>query len=158
MTSTSTGTISATVPAHGTAIFRVTPASGCGATEPTGQITGTSGKCVDDSGSGTADGNPVILYPCSGNTNQHWQLPGDGTVRTLGKCLDTNGGAGTAAELATCSGGADQQWSYQLDGNLINKQSGLCLDVTGGGSANGTALEAWSCGANQLNQIWSLPA
>ena len=47
---------------------------------------------------------------------------------------------------------------HQLNGNLLNKASGLCLDVTGGGSANGTALEAWSCGANQLNQIWSLPA
>ncbi|HEV3357311.1 MAG TPA: ricin-type beta-trefoil lectin domain protein [Pseudonocardiaceae bacterium] len=157
-TSTSTGTIGATIPAHGTAIFRVTPASGCGATEPTGQIAGTSGKCVDDSGSGTSDGNPIILWPCSGNANQRWQLPGDGTVRTLGKCLDTNGGSGTKAELATCTGGTDQQWTYQLNGNLINKQSGLCLDVTGGGSSDGTALESWSCGANQLNQIWSLPA
>ena len=157
-TSTSNGTIDATIPAHGTAIFRVTPGSGCGATEPTGQIAGTSGKCVDDSGSGTADGNPIILWPCSGNANQRWQLPGDGTVRTLGKCLDTNGGSGSKAELETCSGGTDQQWTYQLNGNLLNKASGLCLDVTGGGSANGTALEAWSCGANQLNQIWSLPA
>ncbi len=157
-TSTSTGTIGATIPAHGTAIFRVTPGSGCGGTKPTGQIAGTSGKCVDDSGSGTSDGNPIVLWPCTGNANQRWQLPGDGTVRTLGKCLDTNGGSGTKAELATCTGATDQQWTYQLNGNLINKQSGLCLDVTGGGSSDGTALEAWSCGDNQLNQIWSLPA
>ncbi|HEY4457497.1 MAG TPA: ricin-type beta-trefoil lectin domain protein [Pseudonocardiaceae bacterium] len=157
-TSSSTGTISATIPAHGTAIYRVTPGSGCGATVPTGQIAGTTGKCVDDSGSGTADGNPIILYPCSGNANQRWQVPGDGTVRTLGKCLAVNGESGTPAELATCNNGADQQWTYQLNGNLVNKQTGLCLDVTGGGDANGTALEAWSCGTNQLNQIWSLPA
>ena len=105
-----------------------------------------------------SDGNPIVLWPCTGNANQRWQQPGDGTVRTLGKCLDTNGGSGTKAELATCTGATDQQWTYQLNGNLINKQSGLCLDVTGGGSADGTALEAWSCGDNQLNQIWSLPA
>ena len=157
-TTSSTGTISATIPAHGTAIVRVTPGSGCGATEPTGQIAGTTGKCVDDSGSGTADGNPVILWPCSGNPNQRWQVPGDGTVRTLGKCLTVDGGSGTKAELATCNNGADQQWTYQLNGNLIDKQNGLCLDVTGGGDANGTALQAWACGNNQLNQIWSLPA
>ena len=150
--STSSGTINATIPAHGTAIYRVTPGSGCNTTVPTGQITGTTGKCVDDSGSGTADGNPIILYPCSGNANQRWQVPGDGTVRTLGKCLDVK------AQLATCSGGTDQQWTYQLNGNLINEKTGLCLDATGGGDANGTALEAWSCGDNQLNQIWSLPS
>ena len=157
-TSSSTGTISATIPAHGTAIYRVTPGSGCGTTMPTGQIAGTTGKCVDDSGSGTSDGNPIILYPCTGNANQRWQVPGDGTLRTLGKCLAVNGESGTPAELATCDGSADQQWTYQLDGNLVNKQTGLCLDVAGGGDANGTALEAWSCGTNQLNQIWSLPA
>ncbi|HEX3783709.1 MAG TPA: ricin-type beta-trefoil lectin domain protein [Pseudonocardiaceae bacterium] len=157
-TTSTTGTISATIPAHGTAIFRVTPNTGCGATESTGQIAATSGNCVDDSGSGTADGNPIVLWPCSGNANQRWQVPGDGTVRTLGKCLDVSGGSGTAAELESCSGSSDQQWKYQRNGDLVNAKTGLCLDVTGGGSAAGTALEAWTCGDNQLNQIWSLPA
>jgi alpha-galactosidase len=145
--------LTATIPAHGTAIFRVTPGQDCGKPAPVGQISGTSGKCVDDSGSGTADGNPVILWPCTGNPNQRWQVPGNGTVQTLGKCLTNSGGK---AVLSTCDGGAAQQWSYQLNGNLEN--SGLCLDVTGGGSDNGTALELYQCGDNQLNQIWTLPS
>jgi alpha-galactosidase len=158
-TSSTTGSFGATVPAHGTAIFRVTPGSGCGGTVTAGQISGIAGKCVDDSGSGTADGNPVILYTCTGNANQRWTLPGDGTVRTLGKCLDAPGTtAGTATDLRTCSGSSAQQWSYQQNGNLKNAASGLCLDVNGGGSADGTKLILWSCGYNQNNQVWSLPA
>jgi alpha-galactosidase len=111
-TTTSTSSvISASVPSHGTAIFRVTPASGCGASQPTGQIAGTSGKCVDDSGSGTTDGNPIVLWPCTGNPNQRWALPGDGTVRSLGKCLAVSGAAttaGTKAVLSTCDGDAGE--------------------------------------------------
>jgi len=144
--------LTATVPAHGTAIFRVKLGADCAKPSPVGQISGTSGKCVDDSGSGAADGNPVILWPCTGNPNQRWR-PVNGAVQTLGKCL-TN--SGNKAVLSTCDGGQAQQWSYHLNGNLVN--SGLCLDVTGGGSDNGTALQLYQCGDNQLNQIWTLPS
>lgn len=60
-----TSAIGATVPPHGTAVFRVTPGAGCTGQQPTGQITGIGGKCVDDSGAGTASGNPVVLYSCN---------------------------------------------------------------------------------------------
>ena len=159
-TSTTSGAISASIPAHGTAIYRVTPSAGCGATTDLGQITGGGGQCLDDSGSGTADGNPIILYGCTGNANQQWTLPGDGTVRTLGKCLDIPGGAtaaGTGVDLSGCNGSAEQQWTYARSGNLTNPQSGDCLDATGGSDANGTRLEIWPCGDNQTNQTWSLP-
>ena len=151
-TGKSASSIAATIPAHGTAIFRVKPGKDCGALTASGQVSGTSGKCVDDSNSGTADGSPVILWPCTGNPNQRWQ-PVNGTVQTLGKCL-TN--SGNKAVLSTCDGSQGQQWSYKLNGNLVN--NGLCLDVTGGGSDNGTALGLYQCGDNQLNQIWTLPS
>lgn len=159
-TSTTSGAISATVPAHGTAMFRITPSTGCGATVPSGQISGIAGKCVDDSGSGTANGNPIIIWGCTGNPNQTWTLPGDNTVRTLGKCLDIPGSAtkaGTAVDLSDCAGAPGQQWTYNQSGELVNPNSGLCLDVTGGSSNNGTKLEIWTCGHNQNNQTWSLP-
>jgi alpha-galactosidase len=159
-TSTSTGAISAQIPAHGTAMLRVTPSGGCSATVNLGQITGSTGQCVDDSGSGTANGNPVILYGCTGNPNQQWTLAADGTVRTLGKCLDVPGSAttaGTYVDLSSCDGSAGQQWSYAQDGTLTNPDSGYCLDAYGGGSANGTRLDIWPCGDNQANQTWSLP-
>jgi alpha-galactosidase len=169
-TSTSTtGAISATVASHDTAIFRVTPSTGCGATKQVGQIMSThssnasAATCVDDSGSGTADGNPTLVYSCTGNPNQQWTIGTDGTIRTLGKCLTAqNAGtaAGTAVVLSTCASSpsaAGQTWSYQSNGNLVNDNSGLCLDAYGGSTASGTKLDTWTCGYNQLNQIWSLP-
>lgn len=164
-TSTTTGgAISATIPAHGTALLRVTPGSGCGGTVRSGQITGSTGQCLDDSGSGTANGNPILLWGCTGNPNQRWTLTGNGTapgtVGALGKCLDVPGSATTAGsyvDLSDCTGSAGQQWTYRSDGTLVNPNSGYCLDAYGGASANGTRLDIWPCGHNQANQTWSLP-
>ena len=157
-TSSTTGAISAAVPPHGTAIFRVTPSSGCTASRPTGQITGPGGKCVDDSGSSTIDGAQQILFGCTGNPNQRWTLPGDGTIRTLGKCMTATGtGDGALVQLFSCNGSTSQRWAYRLNGNLVNAASNKCLDALGGGSADLTRLGVWPCGNNQANQIWSLP-
>ncbi|MCX4746827.1 ricin-type beta-trefoil lectin domain protein [Kitasatospora sp. NBC_01287] len=154
--STTSSNLTATVPAHGTAIWRLTP-QGCAAPVPTGQLTGNGAKCVDDSNSSTTNGNPVILYGCTGNANQRWTLNSDGTVRTLGNCLTAAGGsAGAAVTLNDC-GASGQQWTANGDGTLTAAGSGLCLDVTGGGTADGTELDVWTCGDHQANQAWSLP-
>jgi alpha-galactosidase len=156
---TSTGSaMSATIPAHGTAIWRVTPGPACGAPVPTGQIAGNGAKCVDVTGSGTADGTPVILYTCTGNSNQAWSRPGDGSIRSLGKCLTASGTtAGSAVVLSSCVGGAAQHWTAHGDGTLSSDASGLCLDVYGGGTADTTKLDTWTCGSHQANQAWALP-
>ncbi len=155
--STTSSSLTATVPAHGTAIWRLTP-QGCSPAVPTGQLTGNAAKCADDSGSSTTDGNPVILYGCTGSPNQRWALTADSTVRTLGKCLTESGtSAGSWVVLSTCTGAAAQQWTAHPDGTLVNTASGLCLDVYGGGSADATRLDAWTCGNHQVNQAWSLP-
>ncbi|GAA1967951.1 ricin-type beta-trefoil lectin domain protein [Kitasatospora viridis] len=155
--STVSGSLTATVPAHGTAVWRLTP-KGCATPVPTGQVTGNGAKCMDDSGSATTDGNPVILYACTGGANQRWTQPGDGTFRTLGKCLTAAGtSAGSSAVLSSCTGATAQSWTAQPDGTLVNAAASLCLDVYGGGTADGTKLDTWTCGANQANQAWSLP-
>jgi alpha-galactosidase len=153
-------TISATVPAHGTAMFRVTPSASCTGAQPTGQIAVTSGKCLDDTASGTADGTAIILFTCHGGANQRWTFPGDGTARTLGKCLTAASTSdGAAITLSTCASTAAQSWSYRRNGNLVNSASGKCLDVFGGATTtDGARLAIWPCGYNQHNQTWSLPS
>lgn len=154
--STTSSALTATVPAHGTAIWRLTP-HGCAAPVPTGQLTGNGAKCADDSGSSTTDGNPVILYGCTGNPNQRWTLNTDGSITTLGKCLTAAGSsAGSWVTLSGC-GASGQQWTAQSDGTLVAASSGLCLDVHGGGTADSTRLDVWTCGDHQANQAWSLP-
>lgn len=125
---------------------------------PTGEITGDKGLCVDDSGASTTNGNPVIVYTCSGSANQQWGVESDGTLRTLGKCLDITGGSstdGTKIELWTCDGGANQVWQPQSNGELVNPQSGKCLDDAGAGGA-GTQLILYTC-SDAANQQWKLP-
>jgi alpha-galactosidase len=157
-TSTVGSSLTATVPAHGTAVWRLSPGAGCAAPVPTGQLTGNGAKCADVTNSGTADGTQVILYSCTGNANQRWTLAADHTVRSLGKCLTAAGTtAGSAAVLSACTGGAAQQWTAAADGTLVNGASALCLDVYGGGTADSTRLDTWTCGRMQANQVWSLP-
>jgi type 1 glutamine amidotransferase len=124
-----------------------------------GQITGIGGKCVDVSGSNTADGTKIQLWTCNGTAAQRWTLPGDNTIRALGKCLDVrNSGTanGTLTQLWTCNGTGAQQWAPQSNGTLRNPQSGRCLDASGNSSADGTALHIWDCHTG-ANQKWVLP-
>jgi alpha-galactosidase len=108
--------------------------------------------------SSTTDGAQQILFGCTANPNQRWTLPGDGTIRTLGKCLTVNGSAdGALVQLFGCTGSANRRWQYKQNGNLVNAASTKCLDALGGGSEDQTKLGVWPCGTNQANQIWSLP-
>jgi ricin-type beta-trefoil lectin protein/glycosyl hydrolase family 95 len=123
-----------------------------------GPITGVNGLCIDDSGAKTTNGNPVVVWGCSGTANQQWVAEADGTLRTLGKCMDITGGnatAGTLVELWDCDGGGNQVWQHQSNGTLLNPQTGKCLDDSGSGPA-GTQLIIWNC-TGSANQLWTLP-
>ena len=62
-----------------------------------------------------------------------------------------NATAGARVQIWDCNGGANQQWTLNGNGTISNGQTGLCLDVNGAGTANGTAVIVWTChgGANQ---------
>ncbi len=124
----------------------------------TGPITGIGGKCIDVAD--TANGTAVQLYDCNGSTAQQWTLGADGTVRSLGKCLDVTGQGtanGSKIQLWDCNGSGAQQWTAQAHGHLRNPQSGRDLDVPGGTTTNNTRLQIWDSNTNAW-QIWGLPA
>jgi predicted alpha-1,2-mannosidase len=115
--------------------------------------------CVDDNASSDTDGNPVQIWGCDGTAAQSWTIATDGTVRTLGKCLDVAGGgttAGTKIDLYNCNGTGAQQWAPGANGSLVNPQSGLCLDDPNLSTTNGTQLGIWTCNGG-ANQKWTLP-
>ncbi|MFF7365497.1 ricin-type beta-trefoil lectin domain protein [Streptomyces sp. NPDC008125] len=162
--SSTSGTISATVPAHGTVMYRVSVGSGgsAGTTHPL--ISASSQRCLDVEAGGTEPGTRVEIWDCHGGGNQAVTLTAAGELRLYGgtACLDADDNQtapGTAVQLWNCNGGANQQWKLNPDGTVTGTQSGLCLDVTGGdkpaGNVNGTALELWNCNAG-ANQKWSL--
>ncbi|WP_033337825.1 sialidase family protein [Catenuloplanes japonicus] len=128
---------------------------------PTGQITGPAGKCVDVD-TNTADaGRAVQLYTCGIATGQRWSRSADGTIRAFGKCMDitANGSANLSkVQLWDCLPGAPaQQWVPQSNGSLRNPQSGRCLDLPEGNTADGTDLQIYDCNG-LFTQVWNLPA
>lgn len=119
-------------------------------------VSAASGRCLDDPASSTANGTQAEIYDCHGGPNQQWAAGSGGTLTTVGgKCLDAAGtAAGSKVEIWDCNGGANQQWTLNGDGSLRGTQSGLCLDVTGGATADTTPVELWTCTGNS-NQHWT---
>ncbi|MGW0858863.1 glycoside hydrolase family 27 protein [Streptomyces sp. NPDC002690] len=162
--SSTSGTISASVPAHGTVMYRVSVGSGSstGTTHPL--VSASSQRCLDAEGGETAPGTKIEIWQCNGGTNQAVTLTAGGELRLYNgsQCLDAydnQTAPGTVVQLWNCNGGANQQWRLNPDGTVTGTQSGLCLDVTGGdkpaGNVDGTALELWNCNGG-ANQKWSL--
>jgi alpha-galactosidase len=163
VTSTS-GTISATVPGHGVVMYRVATGSGT-SVGTTGELVGaSSGRCLDVYGNQTAPGTKVEIWDCNNGANQRWTPTAAGELRVYNgtQCLDAYNNQttpGTKVELWTCNGGTNQQWRLNPDGTITGVQSGLCVDVTGGnvpaGNVNGVQIEIWTCNGG-ANQQWAL--
>ncbi|MCO8276202.1 RICIN domain-containing protein [Actinoplanes sp. TRM 88003] len=115
----------------------------------------SAGRCLDVNGAGSANGSPMILWDCHANANQQFTLTGQ-TLRVLGKCLEVpaTSTASAPARIWDCAGGPNQQWNLNSNGTVSNVQTGLCLDVSGAGTANGTAVVVWGC-HTAANQRWS---
>ncbi|MET8132947.1 alpha-galactosidase [Streptomyces sp. NPDC005251] len=161
---TTSGAISATVPGHGTVLFRVSTGSATSTGSTHALVGASSGRCLEAFDNQTAPGTKIEIWDCNGGANQKATLTAAGELRLYGgtQCLDATGAAttaGTKVELWTCNGGTNQQWRLNADGTITGVQSGLCLDVTGGdqpaGNVNGTQLELWDCNGG-ANQQWRL--
>jgi hypothetical protein len=126
----------------------------------TGPVTsGVLGKCLDDSGNGTSELNPIDVWACNGSAGQNWTIGSDGTVRINGKCLAVKDGGtlnGSKAVLLTCDASGAQQWRPGAGGQLVNPRSGRCLDDPGASSTNGTQLDIWDC-LGKANEQWTPP-
>ncbi|HEX6520297.1 MAG TPA: ricin-type beta-trefoil lectin domain protein [Streptosporangiaceae bacterium] len=160
-TSATTGTISASVPAHGTVMFRV--AGGSTSTNPTGEVHAVgAGKCLDVPNSTQTNGTQLDISTCAGGSNQIWTQTSARQLTVYSgssqKCLDAFNNQttrGTKVEIWDCNGGANQQWQLNTNGTITGVQSGLCLDVTGASTSNGALVELWTCNG-QSNQQWAL--
>jgi Ricin-type beta-trefoil lectin domain/Putative Ig domain len=162
-----TGLISGTLTSVGTSNVQVTVTDTAGASasaaftwkvSATGPIVGVNGLCVDDSSSGTANGNPIQMWGCNQTNAQTWTLAADNTVRALGKCMTvSNGGtaAGSLVVLWDCSGAGSQIWRAEANGELFNPASGRCLEDPGSGGW-GTQLDTATC-SDAADQQWTVP-
>ncbi|AWS43425.1 ricin-type beta-trefoil lectin domain protein [Streptosporangium sp. 'caverna'] len=156
-----TGNISASVPAHGTVVFRVSggtpnPDPSPTPTPSTSRIQGVgSGRCLDVTGASQANGTQVVIWDCNGQSNQQWASTSAGELRVYGnKCLDVNNNGtadGTGVLIWDCNGQNNQKWRFNTDGTVTAVGANKCLDVAGNATANNARLQIWTCtgGANQ---------
>jgi lysophospholipase L1-like esterase len=132
-------------------------ANGAATAGPSAAVTsGVAGKCLDDTGAGTADGTKIEIWSCNGGSAQKWTAYSDGTLRVQGKCLDAKSSGlvnGTLVQLYTCNGTGAQLWQSS-NGGYRNVQAGRCLDDPGFSAVDGTQLALWDCNGG-ANQKWS---
>ncbi len=152
--SNTTGVITASVPRHGLAVFRVTP----GVAQNTGFVLRgeQSQRCLDVDG-GLDYGARAVIADCDPQKLSQQFAENDDALIVGGKCLDVdrNGTAnGTAVIYWECNGQPNQKWQQQDDGSLKSVSSGKCLDVDRNGTAAGTSLLIWECNG-QTNQQWT---
>jgi alpha-galactosidase len=154
--STTSGAISAVVPAHGTAVYRV---SGGGTSTPptTFRLRGeASGRCLDVNQGSSVNGALMVIWDCHGGANQQFVQTG-AALQVLGKCLDlsTTAAAGTRVQIWDCHGGTNQQWTFNSNGTISSVRfPNLCLDVNLAAVTNGTAVIVWTC-HTAANQRWT---
>ncbi len=129
-----------------------------------GTLVGLGGKCADVEDAASADGTPVNLLECHGNANQQWEpelVAPFFRVRGLaGKCLqpgDDTGSGNPGLVIGPCDG-AEDLWqpdaSFPTGFTLIHMSTGMCMDVEGASSADGTRLQLFPCHGG-VNQLWS---
>jgi hypothetical protein len=108
---------------------------------------------VDVSGASTASLARIIQWPVTGD-NQVWALKPIGSNYELvnahsNKCLETDGIPGDQLFQAPCDGNPGELWYYQKSQDdsgavlIQNPASGLYLDVYGGSTTQGGAIDAW---------------
>ncbi|MEW2119864.1 RICIN domain-containing protein [Streptomyces sp. NPDC005474] len=151
----------------------LTPASsggGGGGGFPDGShqlVVASNNLCLDVYGNSTSAGTAIDQWSCTGQGNQQFQFVpasgGYGELRAQSSGLDVAvAGSSTAAGVLNIVQQApgtapNTLWLpvRQTDGGYAfqNRNSGLCLDVYGGGSAVGQQLDQWQCknvpGSNQ---------
>lgn len=130
-----------------------------------------SGLVMDVFGGGTDLGTRVIQWTDHSGTNQMWTVVPDGNTFQIvnfksGLVLDVFGGGKTLGVNViqwSNHNGLNQQWTFLpsasacLSGSvcqIVNVNSGLVMDVFGGGKTPGVNVIQWS-NHNGLNQQWT---
>jgi hypothetical protein len=120
-------------------------------------LKGPEGKCLDDSGGSTTNGNKIDIWTCNNTSAQKWTFASK-ELSVLGKCLADHDytGAGTKLVLWSCIGHKNEQWTHKSDGEYVLATNGLCLTDPSDSKVNGTQVEIRAC-KDLKDQRWSLP-
>ena len=131
-----------------------------------------SGKCLAPQGNSSADGVPIVQVTCNGNAFQRWDfVDHDNSVFQIRnavtlKCMDAFGSNtnGTPVVQWPCAGTSNQRFQANRSlpdfVTLKSRVAGTkthCLDVPGGRSDEGLALQIWTCNGSAAQAYGVFP-
>jgi hypothetical protein len=121
-------------------------------------IKGDHGKCLDDHGAVTTNGNKIDIWTCNGTSAQSWTHNSNNTLSVLGSCLSDKHytGASTKLVLWSCIGNKNEQWRHRSNGEYVLATNGLCLTDPSSSTVNGTQVQIRAC-HDYRDQRWSGP-
>jgi hypothetical protein len=118
-------------------------------------------RCLDTQTSTPGYYAALVSYTCHGGTSQLFTIPGDGTVRLYGGCLDGVRGLNQPVIFNTCNGSATQYWdtnnlpgvdqlnnmnnNHVRGGQIKNRGNNLCVDIQGGNLSDNTPVLNYYC-------------
>ncbi len=119
------------------------------------------GKCLDVPFGQFARGMRVQMWECNNGSGQTFSYDETSQQLTIGNLCVESWGRGDpmdAVGLGSCNGGAKQQWKVvaSKDYYQIVGVNGLCLGVRYAMKDNGAPLHIFTCGAENLAQLWAL--
>ena len=132
--------------------------------------TDLSGNCLQPINKSMDPGAAIVQEKCAGVAENVWILTpvGNGSFHLMnalsGLCLDARGSAanGTPVQQWTCDQITNENWellgiagtpSKSILKSRVSGSSNYCLDVPGGNSTPGIAMQIYSCN-NTTSQIW----
>jgi hypothetical protein len=141
-----------------------TPVPGTHAFEPTFTSTiqnSASARCIDDLGWTTVAGSLFGIWDCDAMENQNFNFSINGqgyySLQNANNdlCLEIEG-SGSNAAMEKCSGAANQEFQLQQESSGVFQlvsQTGLCLDLVSGNTADGAHLQADVCASSSSRQF-----
>jgi hypothetical protein len=108
------------------------------------------------------DPAPTPSAPPTGDASQAptLEVPAAGSLRNGARCLEMpKDDNATRARMTDCSGARKQTWQFKTIGGdvyqLINRDTGKCLDVKGRSKDDGVVIQQFSCHDDE-NQKWRI--
>jgi beta-glucosidase len=133
------------------------------------QNAANNSMALDDRGSSTAAGNPIVIWTPNNSGAQRWVFSTSGVAPagnfkvavSLGNfCLTASGTTSESpAQLHPCSGASSQSWrATPANGGYTLRPANndaLCLDVKGAGIVDETVVQVYTCN-NTAAQRWNI--
>ncbi|MFJ8108815.1 protein kinase [Streptomyces sp. NPDC096132] len=106
-----------------------------------------SGRCL------TANLYTAAIKTCTGAVGQSWALGSNGTLKGAHGYLTATAGSYALKTVAEYTGGGLQRWQLTSSGEIVNEETGNCVDVNGQEIADGSKVTLYICTA-KTNQAW----